>query len=287
MPILRACLTILVVGLLESVLPVAASAQAEPAPGWAFEGELSTVLTEGNSSALTVGLGATLTRRWENATWKLEAGGVRTESGDIVRTAVGTSDDFEVFTDVERRTTAENYALKTRYDRDLSESTFVYGATDWLRNTFAGIESRLVFGAGAGRTFRDDDTSRLKTGVGATFTFENDVVQSGSKSDYPGVRANYEYWRQLTGSSEMESGLVADLNLDDTEDLRLEWTNSLAVSINSVLALKPSLQLTWRNQPALAEVPLVSITGVETGDTVRAPLKKLDTQFRLALVVTL
>lgn len=263
-----------------------APAAAQDDVGWSFKGELSTVLTEGNSSALTLGLRTALTRTWENAEWRIEAGGVSTESGTITRTAVGTGSDFEVVTDTERRTTAENYAVKTRYDRELSDASFVYGAADWLRNTFAGIESRLVLGSGGGRTWWEDDTSRLRTGVGVTFTFENDVVKSGS-GDFPGLRASYDYERELTETSAMESLLVADLNLDDTGDLRLDWTNALSVAINSTLALEPGLQLLWRNQPALVDVPLVSPSGEATGETVLAPLEKLDTQFRLAVVVTL
>ncbi|HSR42164.1 MAG TPA: DUF481 domain-containing protein, partial [Longimicrobiales bacterium] len=263
-----------------------ATAQDEPEPGWSFEGELSTVLTEGNSSAFTLGVGSTLTRVWENARWKLEGAGIQTESGTITRTAVGSAEDFEVVTDTERRTTAESYALKTRYDRDISDAAFAYGAADWRRNTFAGIESRVVLGLGAGRTFRNDDVARFQTGAGVTFTFENDVVRSGSR-DHPGLRGNYEYWRQLTETTELDSELVADVNLDDADDVRLDWTNAVTVDISSVLALKPSLQLQWRNQPALTEVPLVSPGGEDTGTTVRTPLEKLDTQFRLALVLTL
>lgn len=269
------------------VLLSGAAPSAAQETGWAFEGELTTVVTEGNSSALTLGLGVTLTRTWEDATWAIEAGGVRTESGTVTRTAVGTEDDFEVLADTDRRRTAENYTVKTRYDRELSESSYWYGAADWLRNTFAGVESRTILGVGAGRTFWSDETSRLRTGVGATFTFENDVIRSGSKADFPGLRANYEYRRRFSETSDMESALVADLNLNDTGDLRLDWTNALSVAINSALALKPSLQLQWRNQPSLTEVPLISVTGMATEETVLVPLEKLDTQFRLALVVTL
>lgn len=286
-PMVRTGAAMVVAVVLTAVLTGAhASPAAAQDTGWSFEGELSTVLTEGNASSLTLGAGARLTRTWENSRWRIGAAGVRTQSGTTTRTAVGTESDFEVFTDTERRTTAENYSVKTRYDRDLSEASHLYGATDWLRNTFAGIESRLILGLGAGRTWWDDDRSRLETGVGATFTFEDDVVKSGS-GDFPGLRANYDYERQLTETSGMESALVADLNLDEIEDVRLEWTNAFSVAINSALALEPSLELQWRNQPSLTEVPLISVTGMDTEETVLVPLEKLDTQFRLALVVTL
>ncbi|MEQ9569018.1 MAG: hypothetical protein RLN75_02415, partial [Longimicrobiales bacterium] len=84
-----------------------------------------------------------------------------------------------------------------------------------------------------------------------------------------------------------ESTLLVDLNLSETDDVRYDFTNSLAVNISRKLALKPSLQLLYRTQPSLAAVPRVSSGGVETGRTVLAELEKLDTFFRLALVLTL
>ncbi|MEJ2541801.1 MAG: hypothetical protein P8188_17855, partial [Gemmatimonadota bacterium] len=81
--------------------------------------------------------------------------------------------------------------------------------------------------------------------------------------------------------------LTFDQNLNDTEDRRLDWGNSVTVDITDVLALKPSLLLQWRNLPSLGEVPLFSPGGVDTGTTVLAPLRKLDTTFTIALVLTL
>lgn len=288
MPMTRTGRAVLVAAALAVIRPpTPAAAQEAAETGWSFKGEFSAVVSEGNSSALTLGLGGTLRRVWENARWQIEATGVRTESGVTTRTAVGTASDYEISADTERKTTAENYRVKTRYDRDLSETAFLSLSSDWLRNTFAGIRSRLVMGLGAGRSWWDDEESRLETGLAGTFTIQEDVVPSKRKNDYPGVRGSYEYWRQVTGSSEFESSLAADLNLDNTRDLRLDWTNSLSVAINSALALKPSLQLQWRNEPSLTEVPLMTPGGEDTGETVQVPLEKLDTLFRLALVVTL
>ena len=72
--------------------------------------------------------------------------------------------------------------------------------------------------------------------------------------------------------------LVVDENLNDTEDLRADWTNSLTVAMSERLALKTSLQVLFDNQPSLTAVPL--------GDSeVLTPLDKVDSIFTVALVV--
>ena len=81
--------------------------------------------------------------------------------------------------------------------------------------------------------------------------------------------------------------LIADWNLDNTDDIRLDLTNALSIAISSALALKPSLQLLWRNDPALTEVALVESDGTPTGESVRVALEKLDSFFTLALVLKL
>jgi hypothetical protein len=157
-----------------------------------------------------------------------------------------------------------------------------------MRNTFAGIDSRIVLAAGAGNTWRDDEQARFRTNLAATWTFQTDVVENPAlKRNFPGVRAGWEYWRKVTATTEFESRLVGDLNLDETEDVRADFTNSLAVAISSALALKPSLQVLWRNLPSLAAVPLFTSSGTPLNQTVLAPLEKTDLLFRMALVVKL
>jgi hypothetical protein len=266
----------------------AASGEDEARRRWVFEGELTAVLSQGNSVATTLGFGATVRRRWSKDALRFEAGGVRVETGRVSRRAVGTPDAFSVERDVDTEKTAEASFLRGRYDRTLGDRVFVYGGADWLRNTFSGIESRLLLALGGGTQWADGDVTRFSTNYAFTYTFEEDVVENPFlQTDFAGVRVGWELWRRVSESSQFESVLVSDLNLQEGDDLRLDLTNSLQVAINDVIALKPSLQLLWRNQPALTEVPLFTADGVATGSSVQAPLRKLDTLFRMALVLTL
>ncbi len=267
---------------------VPASAQEPPPDGWTFNGELTSVFSMGNAEALTFGLGTALENRRGPNLLKFEAGGIRTESVIVTRRAVGTPTDFVIEKDEDREKTAEAYYARARYDRALSARLFTYGGVDWMRNTFAGIDSRFLVAAGAGNIWFDREDSRFRTDYAITYTFQSDVVENPFIStNFPGVRAGWEYWRRFTATTEFDSRLVGDLNLDESDDVRVDFTNSVAVSISDALALKPSLQLLWRNLPALAETPLFGPGGEDLGQTVTSPLEKSDLLFRLALVVKL
>lgn len=277
----------LVVALL-CLASASAPAQEPPPDGWSFSGELTTVFSQGNAEALTFGLGSALENRQGANLLRLEAGGIRTEAVTVTRRAVGTPLEFVIEEEENREKTAEAYYARGRYDRTVSERLFVYGGADWMRNTFAGIDSRFLVAAGAGNIWTDNEESRFRTDYAATYTFQADVVENPFLStSFPGVRVGWEYWRRITESTEFDSRLVGDLNLEESDDVRVDFTNSLAVAISDAFALKPSLQWLWRNLPALAETSLFAPGGVDLNQTVTSPLEKSDLLFRLALVASL
>ena len=59
------------------------------------------------------------------------------------------------------------------------------------------------------------------------------------------------------------SNLIVDENIQDTDDLRFNWQNGLAVAMNQRLALKVGVGLAYDNQPQLVEVALLSVNGIE------------------------
>jgi putative salt-induced outer membrane protein YdiY len=267
----------------------AAAQDGEKELGWAFEAEFASVTTTGNSETRTFRLGSTLRRVWATSELKLEGGGLRSQSSLITRRATGTSqDDFQLQKEKRTETTAEAYYLRAREDIQFSKRFLAFGGVDWLRNTFAGIDSRVLLAVGAGNSWADSKKWRFKTDYGFSYTFEQEVVVNPiTKQNFPGIRLAYDLWTQLTGSTEFTSALIADFNLDNTDDIRLDFNNALPISITNKLFLKPQWQLLWRNDPALTEVPLFAPDGTPTGNTVFAPLEKTDNFFTVALVVKL
>jgi len=263
-------------------------AQDEPELGWEFKAQLSSVWVGGNSESSSIGFRSTAKRDWKSASWTTAAGFLRTESIIKSRQAVGTVDSFEIEEETNRETTAESFFARTKVDKNVSARLHLVSGLDWLRNTFSGIDSRFLLAAGAGITLSDTKELAAKTDLSLTYTFEEDVVENPfASTKFPGLRAGYDATYQATENTTLESELIADWNLDNTDDFRVDWTNAVSVAINSSLALKPSTLIQWKNDPALQQITLVDSEGVDTGQTVLIPLEKTDWFFNLAIVLTL
>lgn len=269
-----------------------ACALAQPAFGqdeapWTFSGQLTGVWATGNAESSTFGLGATVLHQKKSDELKLEVGGVRTDASKTTRRAVGSAESYQIDENETRETTAETYFARLRYDRTITTGAVVFAGLDVLRNTFAGIDSRTLLAVGAGNVWIEREELRFKTDYGVTYTFQADVVHDPFlKSSFPGTRVSGELRWRLTATTRLESALVSDLNFSDTDDVRIDFRNSLPVAVSSAISLKPSLQLLWRNQPALRKVELFGTDGTDSGTDVTMPFEKLDTFFTLALVVT-
>ncbi len=279
---------ILLIVLLVSSINIFSQDKDEKKLGWFFEGKLAGLWTGGNSESFTIGLGATLKHIWTNSELRFDLGGTQTQSTLTTRTAVGTPESYEVNEQSKTEKTAEIIFARARYDYNFTENFYALGGIDWLRNRFAGIDSRTLIAAGVGNKWVENNDVRFKTDYSFTYSFQNDVVENPfAKTKFPGVRFAYDFWYNLTASTQFESIFIADWNLDNTDDIRFDFYNALPIKISEMFTLKPSLQLLWRNDPSLTEVGLIASDGTSTGSTVLIPLKNMDSLFSLTLVVSL
>ncbi|MCH7664996.1 MAG: DUF481 domain-containing protein [Acidobacteria bacterium] len=264
--------------------PAVAEDEEEPKLGWFDVAEFSLLASSGNSEVQTISLRNTATRFWESSSLEIVAGGIRAQSTTTSRVAVGSPTDFLVRKSSETALTAENYFLRGRYDREVEEKLFWFAGLGWDRNEFAGIDSRIGAFGGVGHLWFERDSARFQTDYGVTYTDQEDV--SGATSRFAGLRLSYEYWRQLNDATGLTSTLAIDENLDDTEDYRADFVNTLSVAMSERLALKASLQLLFDNRPALTEILLIpSISGGSLeGSRVLAELDSLDSILTVSLV---
>ena len=121
------------------------TADDEEPLGWYLEADLAGVWTGGNSESNTLGMGAKLRRLWAKSQIIVTGGATQTRSSLITRTATGTAADFVVNEDKVSETTAELYYVRGWYQYDLSPKFFTFGGVDWLKNRFAGIDSRFHY----------------------------------------------------------------------------------------------------------------------------------------------
>lgn len=267
--------------------PSLAAAQEPSGFTWHNETEVSYVSTSGNASSSTFGLKGTLRGSGGPNEITFEVGGVRASSDVTTLRAVGSAGDFSIAETVRSETTAESYFARGRYDRSFGVG-FGFVGGGWDRNTFSGIQNRYQVVGGVGRSFIDSDAGRFQADLGLTYTIQKDVEPApGADDGFGGWRVSVDAARQLTATSQFQSQIVMNSSFSEPDDVRLDWGNSLSVSINDALALKSSLQLLWDNVPALLSVPLETVGGIPTGTTVLTPSEKLDSVITLALVIRL
>lgn len=272
-------LAILVLLLTLTVQPLTAE---EAEIGWDNSAELSFVAADGNAETTTLGFAATFLRRWEHRKWKTELSGLQADSTTTSRTAVGTDDDFTILEVSTTERVAEKYNLKTRFDKDLTPTSFWFTSLGWAKDELAGIDTRLSAIAGFGKTFHDSETFRTAADLGLTYTHEQAVVDEIEDADFLGLRLYWELFRQLNANTAYSFDLELNENLDDTSDLRADMAHHLKVSMSERLALKVTLALAYDNQPALTTVPLIRPD--DSTGTVLTELDELDSVLKVALV---
>ena len=282
----RLSLFVLLLTLLLAAAPALAQDDEGPEPGWYDTAELTFVTTGGNSESETFGFKNSLQRVFDNALFSLNAGGISVDTTVITRFATRSGDNVTFGEDKVSELTAENYYLNGRYDRDITDKFFWYTGLGWERNEFAGFTDRIVGVVGVGNYWWKADNGHFRTDYGLTYTSQDDVVENLAIDDsFLGVRLSYDYLNQLTDTTEFASILIIDQNLDESDDLRANFTNSIAVSMTERLALKASLQLLYDDLPALVAVDVVNAAGEATGETLLGELDDLDSLFTVALVI--
>jgi hypothetical protein len=190
-------------------------------------------------------------------------------------------------------TKAEKLFVDTDFMRRVTERFFWDIGGNLERDRFAGLNSRVLGKAGVGYIWENREDARFTTGVAATYTTQDEVIDDPETEDsFAGVQFNADAERRFgdTNQNIYSSHLVVDDNIQDTDDLRANWTNSLAVAMTRRFALKLGVQLTFDNQPQLVEFPLFVRTAqglAESNIKIAGRAEKLDTIATVSLVINL
>jgi len=253
--------------------------------GWSSKAEIGFVLTAGNSESQTLGFNDTTRRVWKKALLEIKAGALKVETTSDLGFAIGTPTDFTV--PEVTATTAENYYLGAKYDRDVTERWFWFVGAGWLRNEFAGIKDRTVVSAGMGNVWFDRDRFSFRTSYGVSNTDQKDVVKTPNvESRYFGLQLNSNLRKKFGKGSEYGNDFVFNASMADSDNWRWVMDQWVSTSLTELLALKVTLNWLYNNVPAYAEYPLLEGNPpMDLGNTVLVQLEKLDTIFSVSLVV--
>jgi uncharacterized protein DUF481 len=292
----------------------------EPVDAWTNSTDLSLVLTEGNSSALTFGLKNTLEYRTPRSLSRLRIDALRSDTSDDPYRQVEPGLTFlpgETLTDYSTegvRPDAEpdvaRYFAEGRYERDLSKNNTWNVGASWDRDDDAGILNRYIVFGGVGNTWVDREDRSFRTSYGASITDrEEEILDPEKEQRFPGLRLTSSFKDLWGASTTYDNQLTFNVNLEDRFDYNVELVQGLAVSMTRVLSLKVSLQFLYASEPALEEVDVlarvlvvdpdgIAGNGDEYFETVASggneftigvdSLRKesLDTTFRMSLQIT-
>jgi putative salt-induced outer membrane protein len=196
-------------------------------PTFSGEGSLSYVQTGGNSDSKTFGAGLDVVI--QPAPWKIEL-----KSSFVTNEADG-------------KETARKFSGSLRGDRNLSPRVALYAQGSYLRDRFAGIDGQEILQAGVQYTLLTGPAHTLSASAGLADTKEQ-RIEANNRSFLGGsVGLDYQWKIGATSVFSENVGYLPDF--EESSDWRLNAATSLTTSINSVLAVKLSHQLTYVNSP--------------------------------------
>jgi putative salt-induced outer membrane protein YdiY len=261
-----------------SILGARAARAEEPARPWKDAADFSAIFTTGNSETKNFALSNKYAYKWTAAELTLDAAALRTEN----TTRTLSNPDGSVVETNTTATTAETYALAGKYRHDIHEGLFWYGGAGWLRNRFAGIDSRTSAGGGLGYRFFKTDVHSLIGEAGLDYTDESQV--GGGSASFAGAREYAAYERSLSKTSKFTTDLELLENLDETKDVRAKSVTALVATLTARTALKFSYTLLYDNQPVeIAIAP--DATAPPATPSASFKFDKLDTILAASVVV--
>ncbi|MBW2330841.1 MAG: DUF481 domain-containing protein [Deltaproteobacteria bacterium] len=195
---------------------------------WSDEAELSFVDTGGNTDVTTLSAKNLLKYKFTeklHAGWKLGA-------------LYGESDDEK---------NAESYFTELRLDYLFTERFYSYATGRWMKDEFAGIDSRYYLGPGAGYQFLNGPKHFLVSEAGLNYVKEE--YTDNTDKDYFGGRAFAKYEYAFTEKNKFSQSVELLYDFDDSENYNVNSETALISALSDYLSLKASYVIKYDNQP--------------------------------------
>lgn len=210
------------------VFAIAAVAAEKNTKSWSDQAELSAVDISGNTKATTLSLKNELKYAFNpklNGSWKI--GVLYGESND--------------------QKNAESYSTDMKLDYFIDTRTYGYGTAGWLKNKFAGLDSRYTIGGGGGYEFLAGPTHMLIGEAGLGFTSDNNV--DDTNHDYLNGRLFGKYTYAFTPKNSFTQSLEYLYDFSRSENYNLISETALIAALTDVLSMKASYTIRYANAP--------------------------------------
>ena len=215
--------------------PAIAFAQTPPPPppGWVGSASAGLALTQGNSDTSTV-----------NAAYEVK----RDTGGKMVFKSNG----LLVRGEAEETLTSDRLSLDGRLERRLSARTSLFGATQYLRDSFKSIDYLVSPTVGLTRLLVKNDRTELGVDAGVGIVWEQNP---GLELQTDGaVAAGQQFTHKLTATTELKEKAAGLWKMDDFDDALYTFGIGLAASITAGTQMKVEFLDTYKARPPVASV---------------------------------
>lgn len=167
--------------------------------------------------------------------------------------------------------TAENLRGRLRYDFFLSEMDALFAASQARRDPFAGLDLRLQGQVGYMRSFYRVENHRFWGEIGYDLTYDdfypNPLLDDmGNELDGSAVvhsaRGFLGYDNQLNKAVTFRTGLETLVNVENPEDVRINWDTALRSSLMDQLQVEVKFTLLADTQPVPGAKGYDTITNI-------------------------
>jgi len=169
-------------------------------------------------------------------------------------------------TETDGEQTAERYYTDLRMDYLFTEHWYAYVLGTWMKDKFAGFDSRYTLGPGAGYKILIGPKHFLLAEAGLAYASEDYVVEEDENFAEGRAFGKYEYAFTEKNRFSLASEYLQDF--DDSSNYKSNSEAAVISALTDILSLKVSYELRYQNRP------------------VPSDLEKTDTVFGAAIVVT-
>jgi len=195
---------------------------------WSDEGELSSVNTGGNTNVSTFSAKNIVKYKFSEkfeGNWKASALNSKTEGVK----------------------TAENYASELRGDYLFSEHVYAGLAVGWLKDKFAGIDTRYYAGPVAGYKIFVGPKHFLKSEAGLDYVTEE--YTNNTEADFLRGRAFSLYEFHFTDLNKFSQSLEYLYDFDNTNNYNINSVSAMVTVLSQNFSLKTSYEIKYDNEP--------------------------------------
>lgn len=223
---------------------LAVLATADTGSSVKFTGDAGFVNTSGNTEVTTINVGNTL---------------------EFAAKGWGVTQTFAlIYGRLDGETNTSLWRAGLRGDRALFDGVGLFVRTEYDRNTFAGIRSRVNQSVGLSAQLIDTDRTKLRSELGAGYVWQRGVAPAPDR-DFSAGRASLAFDRFLSEKSRISQTVEFLPNFKEGDDLRINTETSLVAPITSGIAMKASYAIRYDGlpEPGFRKTDRIFTTGVQ------------------------